>query len=100
MDDPEPPQDPTSIQTIRHRLQTKKVNALYAIRKSTVNTVFGIIKQVLELKRFLLSWLAIVQSKGGLTRIATTTHVSANPRQSAPTILLDSADICTISPLL
>jgi transposase len=67
--DPEPPQDPTSIQTMRHRLQTKKGKALYAKRKSTVETVFGIIKQVLGFRQFLLRGIEAVQSEWTLVCI-------------------------------
>ena len=65
-EDPEPPQDPTPTQIMRHRLQTKEGNALYAKRKSTVETVFGIIKQVLGFRQFLLRGLESVQSEWSL----------------------------------
>lgn len=43
---PEPPPNPGALETLQHRMQTKEGKALYAKRKSTVETVFGIIKQV------------------------------------------------------
>jgi len=45
-EDPELPQNATAVQAMRHRLQTREGKAVYATRKSTVETVFGIIKQV------------------------------------------------------
>jgi len=68
-EDPEPPQDPTPTQTMRHRLRTREGNALYAKRKSTVETVFGIIKQVLGFRQFLLRGLESVQSEWSLVCI-------------------------------
>ena len=46
-EDPEPPSDPTPVEATAHRLQTRVGKTLYAKRKSTVETVFGIIKQVM-----------------------------------------------------
>jgi hypothetical protein len=54
-EDPEPPQNATAVQAMRRRLQTREGKALYATRKSTVETVFGIIKQVLGFRHFLLA---------------------------------------------
>jgi transposase len=67
--DPEPPQDPIPIDTMRHLLQTKEGKALYAKRKSTVETVFGIIKQVLGFRQFLLRGLESVQNEWSLVCI-------------------------------
>jgi hypothetical protein len=60
-DDPKPPANPTPLQTAAHRLRTRTGKALYAKRKSTVETVFGIIKQVLGFRQFLLRGLHAVQ---------------------------------------
>ena len=68
-EDPEPPQNPSSVQAMRHRLQTKEGKALYAKRKSTVETVFGIIKQVQGFRQFLLRGLDSVQSEWTLVCI-------------------------------
>jgi transposase len=68
-EDPEPPQHPTPIETLRHRLQTREGKAVYAKRKSTVETVFGIIKQVLGFRQFLLRGLESVQSEWSLVCI-------------------------------
>lgn len=51
-EDPEPPQNATAVQAMRHRLQTREGEAVYAKRKSTVETVFGIIKHVLGFRQF------------------------------------------------
>jgi transposase len=68
-EDPEPPQQATAVQAMRHRLQTKEGKALYAKRKATVETVFGIIKQVLGFRQFLLRGLESVQSEWSLVCI-------------------------------
>ena len=61
--------DATLLQVMRHRLNTKEGKALYAKRKSTVETVFGIIKQVQGFRQFLLRGLDSVQSEWALVCI-------------------------------
>jgi len=68
-EDPEPPQNATAVQAMKHRLQTREGKAVYAKRKSTVETVFGIIKQVLGFRQFLLRGLDSVQSEWSLVCI-------------------------------
>ncbi len=68
-EDPEPPPNPKPVQAMRHRLQTKEGKALYAKRKSSVETVFGIIKHVLGFRQFLLRGLDSVQSERALVCI-------------------------------
>ena len=68
-EDPEPPQNATAVQALRHRLQSREGKAVYAARKSTVETVFGIIKHVLEFRQFLLRGLDSVQSEWSLVCI-------------------------------
>jgi transposase len=68
-EDPEPPSDPTPVQATAHRLQTRAGKALYAKRKSTVETVFGIIKQVMGFRQFLLRGLRAVQGEWALVCI-------------------------------
>jgi transposase len=68
-EDPKPPHDATTVQAMRHRLQTREGKAVYATRKSTVETVFGIIKQVLGFRQFLLRGLDSVQSEWSLVCI-------------------------------
>lgn len=67
--DPEPPQNPDPVQDMKHRMQTKEGKELYAKRKSTVETVFGIIKNVLGFRQFLLRGLNSVQSEWSLVCI-------------------------------
>ncbi len=68
-EDPEPPRNATAVQAMKHRLQTREGEALYAKRKSTVETVFGIIKQVQGFRQFLLRGLDSVQSEWSLVCI-------------------------------
>ena len=68
-EDPEPPQNATAVQAMKHRLQTREGKAVYATRKSTVETVFGIIKQVQGFRQFLLRGLDSVQSEWSLVCI-------------------------------
>ena len=68
-EDPEPPRNTTAVQAMRHRLETREGKAVYATRKSTVETVFGVIKHVLEFRQFLLRGLDSVQSEWSLVCI-------------------------------
>jgi transposase len=68
-EDPAPPNDPTPVEATAHRLQTRAGKALYAKRKSTVETVFGIIKQVMGFRQFLLRGLRAVQGEWALVCI-------------------------------
>ena len=68
-EDPEPPQNATPVQAMRHRLQTREGKAVYATRKSTVETVFGIIKQAQGFRQFLLRGIDLVQSEWSLVCI-------------------------------
>jgi transposase len=53
-DDPPEPKQPSPVEAMAHRLKTRNGKALYAKRKSTVETVFGIIKHVQGFRQFLL----------------------------------------------
>lgn len=68
-EDPKPPQNPNSVQAMKHRMQTKEGKVLYAKRKSTVETVFGIIKQVQGFRQFLLRGFDSVQGEWSLVCI-------------------------------
>ncbi len=51
--EPEPcPEEANAVIRMGHRLQTRAGKAIYALRKSTVETVFGIIKQVMGFRQF------------------------------------------------
>ena len=67
--DPEPPQNATPVQAMQHRLQTQEGKAVYAKRKATVETVFGIVKDVLGFRQFLLRGLDAVQGEWSLVCI-------------------------------
>lgn len=68
-DDPAPPQNPTPVAAMEHRLHTATGRKLYAKRKSTVETVFGIIKQGQGFRQFLLRGLRAVQAEWALVCI-------------------------------
>ena len=55
---------------MRHRMKTSEGKALYARRKSTVETVFGVIKEVMGFRRFHLRGLAAVQGEWTLVCMA------------------------------
>jgi hypothetical protein len=57
------------VEAMKHRLNTQKGKALYAKRKSTVETVFGIIKQGLGFRQFHVRGLESVQSEWNLVSI-------------------------------
>ena len=53
-----------------HKLKTKAGQALYALRKQTVEPVFGIIKSVLGFRQFSLRGLRKVTGEWTLVRLA------------------------------
>lgn len=53
-DPPSPPADATVAERMAHRLDTAEGKKLYGLRKQTVEPVFGIIKEVIGFRRFLL----------------------------------------------
>ena len=55
---------------MRHRLQTKEGKAIYALRKSTVETVFGIIKHVIGFRQLLLRGLQKTKGEWSLVCLA------------------------------
>ncbi len=61
--------DLSPVEAMRHRLKTKKGKALYAKRKSTVETVFGIIKHIQGFRQFHLRGLGSVKSEWSLVTI-------------------------------
>lgn len=64
------PDDADALTTMAHRLRTPEGRAMYAKRKSTVETVFGIIKQVLGFRQFHLRGLESVQGEWNLVCMA------------------------------
>ena len=67
--DPPEPEQPNVVDAMAHRLKTQKGKAVYAQRKSTVETVFGIIKQVQGFRQFLLRGLDAVDGEWSLVCI-------------------------------
>lgn len=68
-DPPAAPSRPTGVEAMRYRLKTRDGKAIYARRKSTVETVFGIIKQVQGFRQFLLRGLDAVSGEWSLVCI-------------------------------
>ena len=60
----------TPIEQLHHRLQTNEGKKIYAKRKSTVEPVFGIIKQVLGFRQFLLRGFEKAKGEWNLVAIA------------------------------
>jgi len=62
--------NPTALDKMRQRLQSKAGRELYARRKCTVEPVFGIIKRVMGFRQFNLRGLESVQGEWTLVSIA------------------------------
>lgn len=63
-------EDATPMQAMTHRLTTKAGKAAYAIRKQTVEPVFGIIKSVMGFRQFSLRGLRKVTGEWNLVCLA------------------------------
>lgn len=71
LSEPEPlPEDADPVTKMKHRLKTPEGKRLYAKRKSTVETVIGIIKAVIGFRQFLLRGLESVSGEWSLVCIA------------------------------
>jgi transposase len=64
------PENANALERMRHRLATSAGRAAYALRKCTVEPVFGIIKQVMRFRQFLVRGLNNVQGEWGLVCLA------------------------------
>ncbi len=64
------PDDATPVQAMAHRLKTKAGRGLYALRKQTVEPVFGIIKSVMGFRQFSLRGLTKVTGEWTLVCLA------------------------------
>ena len=62
--------DTTAMQAMAHRLATKTGRAAYALRKQTVEPVFGIIKSVMGFRQFSLRGLNKVSGEWSLVCLA------------------------------
>ena len=70
-EEPAPHEGPASpVEQMRHALKTKAGRAAYALRKQTVEPVFGIIKSVMGFRQFLLRGLENVQNEWTLVCLA------------------------------
>ena len=67
---PDAPQNPDAVTAMKHRLKTPEGKALYAQRKTTSEPVFGIIKEVMGFRRFLLRGLEAVKGEWRLVCLA------------------------------
>ena len=65
-DEPCPDIDSDPVGNMRHRLKSKAGKALYALRKSTVEPVFGIIKTVLGFSQFSLRGKELAGDEWGI----------------------------------
>ena len=64
------PEDVTDIEKMKYRLQTKEGKAIYALRKSMVEPVFGVIKHVMGFRQFMLRGFEKSQGEWSLMCIA------------------------------
>jgi transposase len=64
------PEGATPVQAMSHRLKTKAGRARYALRKQTIEPVFGIIKSVMGFRRFSLRGLKKVTGEWTLVCMA------------------------------
>lgn len=60
----------SAVEAMKHRLKTRAGRAAYALRKQTVEPVFGIIKSVMGFRQFLLRGLAHVTNEWTLVCLA------------------------------
>lgn len=60
------PADADAVTAMQYRLQTAEGKAIYSKRKATVETVFGVIKEVLGFRRFHLRGLQAVRGEWNL----------------------------------
>jgi transposase len=63
-------EDASALEAMKHALKTKTGRAAYALRKQTVEPVFGIIKSVMGFRQFLLRGLENVQNEWTLVCLA------------------------------
>ena len=68
--EPEAPENPDALTAMKYRLKTEVGKQFYAQRKSTVEPVFGIIKEVMGFRRFMLRGIDAVTGEWTLVCIA------------------------------
>lgn len=64
------PQDATPLQLMQHRMASLDGRKRYALRKQTVEPVFGIIKSVMGFRQFMLRGFTQVQGEWNLVAMA------------------------------
>lgn len=64
------PIDPTPSEAMSYRMLTKAGKAFYALRKTTIEPTFGIIKEVMGFRRFSLRGFDLVKGEWTLVSIA------------------------------
>jgi hypothetical protein len=69
-DTPAPPENPTPVEAMAHRLKTAKGRDLYALRKQIPEPVFGIIKSVMGFRQFMLRGIDRVRGEWRLVTMA------------------------------
>ena len=69
-DPPAPEPGASAAEVMAHRLKTKAGRELYALRKQTIEPVFGIIKEAMGFRRFSLRGLANVRTEWTLVTLA------------------------------
>ncbi|MGB5011057.1 MAG: transposase, partial [Candidatus Dechloromonas phosphoritropha] len=62
--------DASPVEIMKHTLKTRTGRAAYALRKQTVDPVFGIIKSVMGLRQFLLRGPSNVKNEWTLVCLA------------------------------
>ena len=67
---PPPPERPSAVQAMAHRLATPEGRQTYALRKHTPEPVFGIIKSVMGFRQFHLRGLHQVKGEWNLVTLA------------------------------
>jgi hypothetical protein len=68
--DPLPPESPTPVEAMAHRLKTREGRNLYALRRQTPEPVFGIIKSVMGFRQFPLRGIDKVRGEWSLVTMA------------------------------
>lgn len=64
------PAKPTPLAAMRHRLRTRRGRKLYALRKCTVEPVFGLIKRAMKFRQFSLRGITSVRGEWSLVCLA------------------------------
>ena len=69
-EEPSRPENPTPSESLKYRMKTKAGKAFYAMRKSTVEPVFGIIKSAMGFRSFSYRGLELVSGEWNLVCLA------------------------------